>query len=130
MNADIPGDRVADGIAFVCGRLTDIRTCLEEDGDVAVLDRFLVAMRSGEDPAAMLEDLHAALQAAGDAFGIFGGLRGAGPASAPHGVGSPRPAEVLYLCPVRRCSRYWWPDSPGALPVCGLAGEPLRPERL
>jgi len=43
VDAEIPddyADPVADGVAVVCDRLADIRACLEEDGDVAVLDRF------------------------------------------------------------------------------------------
>jgi hypothetical protein len=127
----VDADQVADGLAVVCDKLTDIRTCLEEDGDVAVLDRFLEAVRAGGPTAAALDDLHAALQAAGDEVGIYSGTRGdTGAGPAPHGIGPSRPAEVIYLCPVRRCSRYWWPDSPAPPPVCALAGEPLRAERL
>jgi hypothetical protein len=129
-------DPVADGIAYVCGNLADIRTRLERDGDPLVLDQLLAALRSGQDPSEPVDDLNTALQAAGYALGVYGSTRGgstrgdAGPGTSPHGIGPPRPAEVVYLCPGRLCSRYWLPDPSAAVPRCTLEGEPLRAERL
>jgi hypothetical protein len=137
-SSDGPADAVVDGIAYVCDSLAAIRARLESDGDPLVLDRLLAALRSGKDPAGPLEELNTALQAAGDALGVYGHTRGDygntrgdyGPGASPHGIGPPRPAEVLYLCPGRRCSRYWLPDPSAAVPRCTLEGEPLRAERL
>jgi hypothetical protein len=117
--------------ADVCENLADIRGCLESDGDPLALDRLLAALRTGQDPAGPVDDLNTALQAAGDARGVYGNTRGdAGPGASPHGIGPPRPAEVVYLCPGRLCSRYWLPDPSAAVPRCTFKGELQRAERL
>jgi hypothetical protein len=125
-----PADSTADAIAYVCNNLVDIRACLESVSDPAVLDRLLEAVRSGEDAAGPMDDLNAVLQAAGDELGVYGYTRGAGTEMSLPGIGPPRPVEVVYLCPANRCSRYWWPDSSAAVPVCALEGQPLCAERL
>jgi len=130
-SSDGVSDQVADGIAYVCDNLADIRTCLKSDGDPLVLDRLLAALRSGQDVAGPLDDLNTALQAAGVSMGVYGDTRGgAGPGTSPQGIGPPRPAEVVYLCPGSLCSRYWLPDPSAAVPLCALEGEPLHAERL
>jgi len=129
-NQDDP-DGIADAIAYVCANIAGIRASLESDGDPAALGRLLEAVRSGDDVTQPLEELNQALRAAADALGAYGQTRGvtrSGTFSS--GIGMPRPAEVVYLCPARLCSRYWWPDSFEAVPVCALNGEPLCAERL
>ncbi|GIH23462.1 hypothetical protein Aph01nite_17720 [Acrocarpospora phusangensis] len=119
-------DRTADGLAYVCGRLTVIRAELEGHdgtGDASALDRLLDAVRRGGDVAGPLEELHDALRVAGDALGVHSHTRGLTPA----GIGGR--AEIVYLCPEGRCSSYRWPDAAGP-PTCEIVGRPLRRERL
>jgi len=134
--SDAQTARVADGIDYVCGHLADIRASLEYDGgDATALDRLLASLKTGADTARLLDDLDAAVQASGDQVGVYGhvraaeGLESVTGASMP-GIGSPQPAEVVYLCPGRRCSRVWWPGASAAIPVCTLNGQPLSAERL
>lgn len=127
--------RVADGIEYVCYHLADIRVSLERDGDAAVLDRLLEALKTGADASQLLDDLDVAVQATGDQVGVYGyvrasaGLESVTGVSMP-GIGSPHPAELVYLCPGRLCSRIWWPGESSAVPVCTLNGQPLSAERL
>lgn len=120
---------IADGIATVCGDLDELRRFLDEMGAASVLQRLLTQLDAGEDVAESLDAVHDALLAHGDAVGIYGsGSRGIGPR--PQDLAAPRPAEAVFLCPQRRCSRLWWPDADEAVPSCALTGRRLRWERL
>ena len=128
--------RVADGIKYVCGHLADVRASLDRDGgDAAALDRLLAALKTGADASQLLDDLDVAVQATGDQLGVYGYVRASGELDgatgvAMPGIGSPHPAELVYLCPGRLCSRFWWPGESAAVPVCTLNGQPLSGERL
>jgi hypothetical protein len=128
--------RVADGINYVCDHLADIRASLEYDGgDATALDRLLAALKTGAATARLLDDLDAAVQASGDQVGVYGYVRagaerGSVTGASMPGIGPPQPAELVYLCPGRLCSRFWWPGASAAIPVCALNGQPLSAERL
>ncbi|GAA3787911.1 hypothetical protein [Streptomyces chiangmaiensis] len=129
--------QIADGLAYVCEHVDLVRAALERgpaDGPVR-LDVLLAALRAGEDPSALLENVHRALRAAQDALGIFGATRGVGSLSAgsvsvltPPGVAADRPYEPVLLCPRadRPCARYAWPEPNSDDPVCQVSGAPLR----
>ena len=121
-------DAVADGIAYVCDNLADIRRRLERDGDSLVLDRLLTALRSGEDPAGPVDDLNTALQAAGDALGVYG--KYAGRCRAGNKPARDRPAAPGrggVPVPGRLCSRYWLPDPSAAVPIARLRASRCAP---
>jgi len=123
---DDAGMRVADGLAYVCGQLKVLRMDLSEDpGGMAVLQQLLTAAREGGDIVGPLEALHVALQTAGDAMGVYGHTRGLRPAGVRRG-----PLELIYRCPVSRCSRYWWPGATANRPRCAITDQPLQRERL
>jgi hypothetical protein len=112
-------------IARVCAEEPDIRAFLGRRGDTATLDRFLAAVRGGEDLTTPINALHAALQRSGDALGLLGSAR----TVTPWGMGQARPVDVVLLCPRRRCSRTQVP-APDKPAQCGLFDEPLRVERI
>lgn len=123
--SDGPVDRVGDGTAYVCEHLADIRAQLERSGNADPLELLLSAARADRDVAGALDALHHALQAAGDALGVYGNLRSGIPRTLGD-FGTARPREPLYLCPRRRCARYRWPDHEStAPPTCGIDGEPM-----
>ncbi|MGW1761540.1 hypothetical protein [Streptomyces mirabilis] len=116
-----------DEVAYVCGQLERIRADLEMHSaqGAAPVERLLAVLRAGEDPTALLDALHEALLAAGDAAGIHGRARGLNPIGADPAV----PGKWVLLCPSGQCSRYCWPDGPDA-PRCRINDQPLRRERL
>ncbi len=129
--------QVADALAWVCAKEPQIRARLEGAGaDTSPLDRLTAAVRDGGEVAELLDELHTALQQAGDALGVFGHTRRGEVffcLARPVGMGDPRPVEVVFLCPRGSCSRRWRPDPaalPSPLPRCLLHGEPLRWGRL
>jgi hypothetical protein len=117
-----------NGLAYVCGHLDEIRADLQGEGmdDLSLLQRLLDAVRDSQDIADPLDALHSVLQNGGDALGVYGhGVRGLSPAGVESG-----PLEIVYLCPVGRCSGRLWPDV-AAFPVrCEISGQDLRRERL
>lgn len=127
---------VADAVARVCTDEPAMRACLQQAGDTSPLDRVIAAVRDGGEVPGLLDALHAALQRGGDVRGVFGSslcgtsYRGARPV----GLGDPRPAEVVFLCPRGTCSRRWRPHpaaAPSTPPTCRLHdGEPLCWKRL
>lgn len=125
-------DRMLDGLAFVCEDLDAIRAQVStEQGGIEVLDTLLQNARAGRDVTALLDDLHHVLQMSGDALGIYGAMRTSGGSQAhPRDMGTAHRAEVIYLCPARRCSRYAWADASPTAPTCRLDGAPLCAERL
>ncbi|MBD0421771.1 hypothetical protein H0H10_21880 [Streptomyces sp. TRM S81-3] len=141
--------RRANAVAYVCQNLEPLRAQLLDGqlGDDAPLERVVAAVRSGGDVDGALEDLHLLLQADGDARGVHGlhdapgssrGLTGGEPPGGPgpHQVtglsrgGAPGPADIVYLCPARRCARFWAPHPTMPLARCAITGRPLRRDRL
>jgi hypothetical protein len=123
-------DPAADAVGYVCDHLADIRDHLEHLGDTGPLDRLLAAIRAGDDLTGPLDRLHELLVAEGDVLGVYGSTGRSG-SPRPAGIPDPVPAEAVFLCPRRRCSRYRWP-LPGqdAAPSCDIDGTPMLPERL
>ncbi|MGN9845171.1 hypothetical protein ACTMTI_44320 [Nonomuraea sp. H19] len=122
-------DPVGEAIEYVCQHLADIRWQLEQAGDTGPLDRLLAALRADAEVDGLIRALHEALQAGGDALGVYGNVRSAIP-KALGDFGLARPKRALYLCPGRRCARYAWFDPAASPPVCGIDGEPMLQERL
>lgn len=127
--ADEADDAVQrNGLAYVCGHLDQVRADLQGDGagDVSPLQRLLDAVRDGQDLADLLDALHAAVQNSGDALGVYGhGVRGLRPTGVEDG-----PMEIVYLCPVGRCSGRRWPGV-ATFPVrCQISEQDLRREWL
>ncbi|NGO48155.1 hypothetical protein [Streptomyces ureilyticus] len=124
---------VAARLAVVCAYLEEIRTDLREGPgeDEGPVEHLLVTVREGGDLTGPLAALHAILQVGGDPQGLdgytdhAGTIRGVRPA----GI-SDRPTEQVYLCPIRKCGRYWWPQSTAEVPRCAISGTALRRERL
>ena len=99
-----------------------------------LVDELLGALDGGGECGPWLDEVDAALRRSGDALGLFGragaewgqrNLRLAGGSrSAP-----PPVDEVVYLCPVGRCSRHAFAGGDG-VPRCALVGGPMREDRL
>ncbi|MFE7123867.1 hypothetical protein [Streptomyces sp. NPDC057617] len=141
--------RRANAVAYVCQNLELLRAQLSEGqlGHDGPLERLLAVMRSGGDSDGALDHLHQVLQADGDARGVYGfhdgegGSRGPVSGGWPGGPGlhqvtglsrgaAPGPADIVYLCPARRCARSWAPHPTEPLPRCAITGEPLRRDCL
>jgi hypothetical protein len=124
---DKEAQRRGDALAYVCAHLEELRNdlCRDPEGDDGPLDRLLAAVRGGGDVDASLAELHAVMQAGGDALGVYGVTRGLRP------VGMGRdPVETVYVCPAARCSRYWWLQAATTVPRCEIDGGTLRRVRL
>ncbi|MEU0163276.1 hypothetical protein ABZ154_31905 [Streptomyces sp. NPDC006261] len=131
---------MAERLAVVCAHFEEIRSdLLAEIGDDSSLQELLRAIRTDEEIPSALEALHTALRAGGDALGLRGyaedgtvtrGLRPVGISGGASGGGDALGGEITYICPTRRCARFWWPQGPTALPECAITGAPLRRERL
>ena len=138
---DEMAQRTADGLAIVCTNVEEIRSDLRNGaaGDDAVLEGVLAAVRANAQVDEPLEALHTALQADGDAQGLYGyasngtavrSLRPAGISGDLPGGGGTYGGEVTYLCPSNLCARYWWPQGPTPVPHCAISGTALRRDRL
>ncbi|GAB7186770.1 hypothetical protein ATKI12_6601 [Kitasatospora sp. Ki12] len=121
--------RIAAGLAYVCGHLDEIRATLGDDGTdaSAPLPRLLTAIQASprQDVANLLDALHAAVQAAGDAPGVYGqaDLRGIDAV----GVES---LEIVYRCPLRVCSGRDESELTQFPPRCSISGQELPRESL
>ena len=120
--------RTADDLARVCTDADFYRGLL---GTTAhFVDAVLTAARSG-DISGVRTAIEALSQALGQA-GHPGGLsvtRGLIPSGSPGPIPPPpRPYERLFLCPLRCCSRYWFPaDHAGEeIPHCSASGMLMR----
>ncbi|MFF8594450.1 hypothetical protein ACF061_23955 [Streptomyces sp. NPDC015220] len=127
---------VAERLAVVCRNLNEIRADLSDTPSGAdAVDRVLEAARGSGNLGTALSALHAALQAA-DPHGLDGytadghSTRGPAGGALPAGTGRSRPGERVYLCPERRCTRYWWPVAAVAVPACAVTGTTMRRELL
>lgn len=116
----------ADAIARVCAEPDFYREVV--GGEAAdVVDAVLAAALSSG-----VQDLRIALKALDDALYRVGHVVGVtgtvdrGPVL--RGRTMVRPSERVFLCPQRRCSRYWLAadhvDEP--IPTCSVSGLPLR----
>lgn len=125
MTTPAAGEAERNGLAYVCGHLDEIRASLQPD-DSPLLRLLLDEVRDGREIADLLDALHLALQRGGDALGVYGhGVRGLSPA----GI-EDRPLEVVYLCPVGRCSGRRWADVAASSLRCTISGRDLIRERL
>ncbi|WP_063057494.1 hypothetical protein [Nocardia sienata] len=119
--------RVAAGLAYLCGHLEDIRSVLGDDGadPGSPLNRLLAVVRSGSATGfgVALEAVHTALQARGDARGLYGHHRSATPIGVRH-------LEVVYRCPLARCMGRTADEVHDDPPRCALTGRELLRERL
>lgn len=114
-------EAAADDLARVCADADFYR---ELPGIAAgLVDAVLAAARSGDIPGmrAAIGALREALRQAG-----YPGLsvtRSPGPISP-----APRPYESVFLCPLRCCSRYWFPAGHAGeeIPLCWASGVHLR----
>lgn len=116
----------ADAIARVCAEPDFYREVV--GGQAAhLVDAVLAAALSSDaqDLRLALEALDDALYRAGYVVGVTGGAD-RGPVSLVRTV--VRPSERVFLCPQRRCSRYWLAaDHVGEpIPTCSVSGLPLR----
>ncbi|MFH8659175.1 hypothetical protein [Streptomyces afghaniensis] len=133
--SDDAAERTAEGIAAVCAHVEEIRADLRDGshGDAGPLERVLAAARAGEDIADLLDALHIALQADGDALGLNGYADGGGAGTRgirAAGISAADPGETVYLCPGGRCVRYWWPSGDTPVPRCAISGDVLRRDWL
>jgi hypothetical protein len=123
---------VADALAYVCGRLEYLRAVLPRDeaGDPPVLRALFAALSDGQDLVGPLEALHADLLNAGDVLGVWGHVRPGWRNLSVSGLDESAPFEVVYLCPLGRCSGRR-PEKTTTFPVtCAITGRELRRERL
>jgi hypothetical protein len=119
-------------IAYVCQHWSQIHAWLTP-GDQDLPSRLGKALRNGQPVSQVLDELHEAVQRGGDALGVYGNADRSQPRG-PTGFGFPRPAQadVIFLCPRARCSRYATPEPgiAGPKPMCEVFGVPLQWERL
>ncbi|MGW4881805.1 hypothetical protein ACWEPI_35250 [Streptomyces sp. NPDC004262] len=123
-------EQVGAAVALVCGEQDGFRETLTLAGGTSPLDAVLDCLRNAgqgdADLGTRLNALHAALQAAGDARGLFGSLRHSGPRPAGFTASPASPQEEIYLCPGRRCPRWHFPqDAPGGAPHCAIDQAPM-----
>ncbi|GLV99151.1 hypothetical protein ADK52_12170 [Streptomyces sp. WM6372] len=121
--------RTAAGLAYVCGNLAELRGTLGADPS-GPLPRLEAVIRTGPaqggpDLAALLDDVHSALQVAGDALGVYGqsDFRGVDAA----GVES---LEIVYRCPLRVCNGRDEDEITEFPARCSVSGRELPREAL
>src|SRR5450755_986448 len=122
--------RVAFGLAYACGHLAELRQTLQDDGSdpSTPIARLLSACRAGLPPAddgknpdrqpslaELLDDVHAAVQAAGDILGVY--VYDESRSVEPAGVQS---LEIVYRCPLNLCAGRSASEVINAHPVCSL----------
>ena len=130
--------QAAVGLAYVCANLQEIRSLFGDEGagPAAPLPRLLAALQalpgsggqeaSKEQIPELLSEVHTALQAQGDALGVFGhsgrvrGLDAAGVES----------LEIVYRCPLKVCTGRDEAESSQFPPRCSISQAELMRERL
>jgi hypothetical protein len=136
-DADVAADEIkarqaGQGLAYVCAHVDEISAALAEDASggegVQALERLRSALRGSGDVSGPLADLHHALLRAGDALGVYGHVRGV-PGLSLAGFDQGEPLEIVYRCPIGRCSRVI-PGPAVTPPWCGVACQALRREQL
>lgn len=144
--------RYRAAVSYVCTHLQELRRDLasiapstDQGPAVALVDGFLEAFAADEACVPWLDRIDAALLRANDALGLYGrsdppGRRGV-PLAGVGGALPPAQDEIVFLCPVDRCSRFALAESgsgsasgsgSGSEPTrdCRLSGRPLREARL
>jgi hypothetical protein len=129
--------RAARGLAYVCNYLDELRSLLGDDGtDPSKPLTMLVAAFQGQQPpddrqapasiAGLLDQVNAAVQAAGDALGIYGSSSRSG------GTSGMEALQVVFRCPLRQCAGRPADRVAGSQPVCTVSAArlPLTRERL
>jgi hypothetical protein len=118
-----------DAVAYVCRNLEQFRVALAgSEAESAILSRFEEAVRSGQDLGDVLDALHRAVQANGDALGVFGPRsRSFGPVIPGESGG---PWGILFLCPLGRCSGRRYPRMADFPLRCSVSGESLLRKRI
>lgn len=140
--------RTASGLAYVCSHLDELRELLGDDGSnpSTPLTRLVGALQAGETPpprhpggeqsgeqpagpyiAGLLNEVHAAVQAAGDALGIYP----AGP-SRGGGLSGMEVLRIVFRCPLHQCAGRPADKVTGPRPVCTVSPKqlPLIRERI
>ena len=111
-----------DQVARLCENLAEVRAEARDAGEEKALDSLLHRVRGGEDVGEPLRDFLRRL-----------GVPESPPLRGPWGVlgrTGDHPAQDVFVCPVRLCSRLAVP-TPGASPLaCRIQGVPLRRERV
>jgi hypothetical protein len=123
-----PDYPVADGLASVCERLETIRRDLhrrnpeEQRQDPDPVLGITEAIREGSDLADPLQGLHTALLKAGDPTGVWGHVQPSTREVTLVGDDPGMAFEVVYRCPLGRCSGRT-PDNTTTFPmICALSG--------
>lgn len=125
--------RIARGLAYVCGHLAELRALLEDDGAdpskslsrlVSALQAPSAGAQAGPDIAALLGQVQAAVQALGDAVGIYGySRRGTGQSGM-------EALQIVYRCPLQRCAGRPAETITEPEPKCSVSGARLIRDRL
>jgi hypothetical protein len=131
MAAPLPASlRVAFGLAYVCGHLAELRQTLQDNGcdPSTPISRLLRVCRAGPPPAddrkntdsqpslaELLDEVHTAVQAAGDILGVY--VYDESRSVEPAGVQS---VEIVYRCPLNLCAGRSAREAVDAHPVCSL----------
>ena len=138
----MPGSRTAeqlrDAVGYLCRNWGAIEGVLA-DRDHKLMRRLQQAVRDQGPVEEILDKLHRAVVNSGDVHGLYGQTsrgesadsRGGDRALTGPGFGPGRRAEVVFLCPVRCCSRYEVAETgTPAAPRCDVADAAMRWERL
>lgn len=136
--------QVARGLAYVCGHLQELRKLLNDDGTdpAKPLTRLVSAIEAagavassqpssagtptGGDIAALLRQVHASVQHAGDVVGIYGYSRRGTAQSGMEAL------QIIYRCPLQRCAGRLEDSVTELNPKCTMSpnGLPLIRDRL
>ncbi|MFJ6293802.1 hypothetical protein ACIQJX_10645 [Streptomyces griseoviridis] len=121
--------RDAAGLAYVCAHFEELRELLGDDGlDPSTPLERLRAARGAEaaSSAELLGEIDAALRAATDDFAsIHGAGQGRG-----GDLSGLEPLEIVFRCPLRRCTGRPGSEVAVARPVCSISRRELVRERL
>lgn len=130
MEPDMKFIRNRDALAYVCTRLDWFRQLLPDKANAtsSPLQQLLDAARHGQDCGNALDTLHSAVQATGDALGVYQAERRGGLDLT--GVDDHEPPEIVYLCPISQCSGRRVDHSTAFPLICTITGEQLLRERL
>ena len=112
--------RLADDMAWVCREADSLRAALPANRS-QLLDTALSAIR--DDTFALIGS---SLGALFDALAQVGIGRDPGRSHTVTGAPMPRPAETVFLCPLRRCTQARFPADDRSVPRCAASGESLR----
>ncbi|MEU2855649.1 hypothetical protein [Streptomyces syringium] len=122
---DAERQRHEAALAYVCSHLAEIRETLGELSKALLrrLERALEAVTAEQDLAEALDELHRALQRAGDAPGVYG-------YRLPFNAAGLTSLQIVYRCPLQRCAGRSSADVTQFPPRCAISGRELLRERL